>query len=89
MGKQCWSQAVLVSGSWGHSVLQTPALVFFFCFYLLEKISPDISCEFSARQMIHMKCQDIFTLKVEKNELDCRLLQILFCTLWVKCVHNL
>ena len=27
MGKQCWSQAVLVSGSWGHSVLQTPALV--------------------------------------------------------------
>ena len=29
MGKQCWSQAVLESGSWGHSVLQTPALVFF------------------------------------------------------------
>ena len=27
MGKQCWSQAVLQSGSWGHSVLQTPALV--------------------------------------------------------------
>ena len=27
MGKQCWSQAVLESGSWGHSVLQTPALV--------------------------------------------------------------
>ena len=25
MGKQCWSQAE--SGSWGHSVLQTPALV--------------------------------------------------------------
>ena len=30
MGKQCWSQAVLVSGSWGHSVLQTPALVISF-----------------------------------------------------------
>ena len=29
MGKQCWSQAVLESGSWGHSVLQTPALVIF------------------------------------------------------------
>ena len=29
MGKQCWSQAVLVSGSWGHSVLQTAALVYF------------------------------------------------------------
>ena len=27
MAKQCWSQAVLESGSWGHSVLQTPALV--------------------------------------------------------------
>ena len=27
MGKQCWSQAVLESGSWVHSVLQTPALV--------------------------------------------------------------
>ena len=27
MGKQCWSQAVLELGSWGHSVLQTPALV--------------------------------------------------------------
>ena len=26
MGKQCWSQAVLESGSWGHSVSQTPAL---------------------------------------------------------------
>ena len=28
MGKQYWSQAVLESGSWGHSVLQTPALVY-------------------------------------------------------------
>ena len=27
MGKQCWSQAVLESRSWGHSILQTPALV--------------------------------------------------------------
>ena len=27
MGKQCLSQAVLELGSWGHSVLQTPALV--------------------------------------------------------------
>ena len=27
IGKQCWSQAVLELGSWGHSVLQTPALV--------------------------------------------------------------
>ena len=27
MAKQCWSQTVLESGSLGHSVLQTPALV--------------------------------------------------------------
>ena len=27
MGKQCWSQAE--SGSWGHSVVQTLAVVFF------------------------------------------------------------
>ena len=27
MAKQCLSQTVLESGSWGHSVLQTPALV--------------------------------------------------------------
>ena len=27
MGKQGWSQAALESGSWGHSVLQTPAQV--------------------------------------------------------------
>ena len=33
MGKQCWSQAVLESGSWGHSVLQTPALVEYFFFF--------------------------------------------------------
>ena len=29
MAKQCWNQTVLESGSWGHSVLQTPALVVF------------------------------------------------------------
>ena len=28
MAKQCWNQTVLESGSWGHSVLQTPALVY-------------------------------------------------------------
>ena len=30
MGKQYQSQVVLESGSWGHSVLQTPALVLYF-----------------------------------------------------------
>ena len=38
MGKQCWGQAVLELGSWGHSVLQTPALFFLcfvFCFFVV------------------------------------------------------
>ena len=37
MGKQRWSQAVLELGSWGHSVLQTPAVVIevFFIYLLL------------------------------------------------------
>ena len=29
MGKQCWSQAIIESGSWVHSVLQTPAPVYY------------------------------------------------------------
>ena len=36
-------------------------LIFFF--YFSEKTSLDIPCEFSAWQMIHMKCQDLFFLK--------------------------
>ena len=38
-----------------------------FCFNLSEKISLDISCEASARQMIHMKCQASFSLKKKKS----------------------
>ena len=34
MAKQCWSQTVLESGSWGHSVLQTPALVLYIYIYI-------------------------------------------------------
>ena len=41
---------------------------FLYIFYILEKISIDISCESSAWQMIHMKCQDSFSLKNKKNE---------------------
>ena len=36
---------------------------FKFLFYFSEKTSLDISCESSAWQMIHMKCQDLFFLK--------------------------
>ena len=38
----------------------------------------DISCESSARQTIHMKCQVLFSLKnnlgKKKKKVDCRLL---------------
>ena len=43
-------------------------ILFFFFFYFLEKIRTDISCESSAQQMIHMKCQVLFSLK-NKNEI--------------------
>ena len=46
-------------------------------FYFSEKTSLDISCESSAWQMIHMKCQDLFSLNFKKKILGCRLLQIL------------
>ena len=43
------------------------------------KTSLDISC---AKQMIHMKCLDLFSLKNNENKnYECCLLQILFGTL--------
>ena len=39
-------------------------ILFFFIFnylYFSEKISLDVSCELSAKQTIHMKCQDLFS----------------------------
>ena len=44
MGKQCWSQAVLESGSWGHSVLQTPALISLVVMIGLEKCCITSAC---------------------------------------------
>ena len=38
-------------------------------FYFLEKTSLDISCESSAKQTIHMKCQDLFSLKKNLKKL--------------------
>ena len=38
-----------------------------FFFYFLEKTSLAISCESSAKQTIHMKCQDLFSLKNKKK----------------------
>ena len=57
----------------------------FYFFYFSEKTSLDISCESSAWQMIHMKCQDLFSLKNKKKNLfGCRLQQILLGALQVK-----
>ena len=39
-----------------------------FFFFFSEKTSLDISCESSAKQMIHMKCQDLFSLKKKKKK---------------------
>ena len=39
-----------------------------FFFFFSEKTSLDISCELSAKQMIHMKCQDLFSLKTKKKQ---------------------
>ena len=52
---------------------------FDFFFYFQMKTSLDISCESSAKQTIHMKYQDLFSLKNKKKQktLECRLLQIL------------
>ena len=48
------------------------------------KTSLDISCESSAKQTIHMKYQDFFSLKNKKIKIvECRLLQILIGALRV------
>ena len=46
-------------------------------FFFSETTSLDISCESSAKQMIHMICQYLFSLKKKKKKIECRLLQIL------------
>ena len=35
-------------------------------FFFSEKISLDISCDSSARQMFHMKCEDLFFFEKKK-----------------------
>ena len=39
-----------------------------FIFYFSEKTSLDISCELSAWQTIHMKCQDLFSSENNKKK---------------------
>ena len=48
------------------------------------KTNLDISCESSAKQTIHMKYQDLFSLKnIKIKILECHLLQILLGALRV------
>ena len=49
-------------------------------FYFSEKTSLDISCELSAKQMIHMKCQDLFSLKNNKKKNKKKLLSAVVVT---------
>ena len=50
--------------------------IYFHCFS--EKIKFDVSSESSARQMMHMKNQAVFSSKDKSKKLKCRLLQFLF-----------
>ena len=53
--------------------------------FFQKKTSLDISCESSAKQTIHMKYQDLFSLRNKKiKNLEPGLLQILLGTLRVK-----
>ena len=47
--------------------------LFVFLFYFSEKTSLEISCESSTWQMIHMKCQDLFSLKNLKKKKKIRM----------------
>ena len=51
----------------------------YFWGYFSKKIKLDISCESSARQMIHMKCQVLFSLKINNRNIS----KFLLLQLWV------
>ena len=46
-----------------HSIFHFIIFLFIYLFFFFEKIRLGISCEFSARQKIHMKFQVLFSLK--------------------------
>ena len=50
-----------------HQTKLQQTTLYFFSFCLLKKIRLDFSCEFSARQRIHMKHQVLFCLKNNEN----------------------
>ena len=54
--------------------------------YFSEKIRLGILCESSARQMIHMKCHVLFSLKKKKKKKKIKMLSaaVVVSILWVK-----
>ena len=50
-----------------HQVKFVAAQILYIFFIFSWQISYDLSCESSAWQMIHMKCQDLFSLKNKKT----------------------
>ena len=51
------------------SQLQQMTIFYYFFFIFSEKTSLDFSCELFAWQMIHMKCQDLFSRKNKKKRI--------------------
>ena len=54
------------------SKIVADGILYLYLFFSAE-IKPGISCESSAEQMIHMKCQVLFSLKIKKKNQSCLL----------------
>ena len=63
-------------------------LFYFIFFYFSEKISLDISCESSAKQMSHMKCQDLFSLKIYIKKFNISPAAVVIVALMVKYISR-
>ena len=61
---------------------------YFEMLYVSEKIRLDISCESSARQMIHMKCPVLFSMKNNKKNFGMLSATNLLSALRVNCCPN-
>ena len=64
---------------------QLQKTIFYYFFFIFQKKQVNISCESSAKQKIHMKCQDLFSLKKKQQQnSECHLLLILLGALRIK-----
>ena len=76
MGKSVWNKSeapvIFVSSKVVYPLKRQAKFVaddiqFYYYYYFLKKTSLDIPSESSAKQTIHMKCQDLFSLKNKKK----------------------